>query len=257
MRRFSWSAGLLALAAAASISAGADKDGTRVPVLLELFTSEGCSSCPPADRLLEVLDQKQPVSGADLIVLSEHVDYWDRLGWKDPFSSPQYSARQQEYASKFSRDGVYTPQLVVDGRFGFVGSDEREAVSAIQKAMREPKMAVAISNISRDGNLVAAHIEWPASAQNARGGKAVLYVAIADNKAESHVTRGENGGRNLAHVGVSRVLKQVGPIALESAFAKDVTVSVQPGAGSNGMRLVAFIQEPRSGHVLGVAARNL
>lgn len=256
MRRFNLSAGLLALTAAASISAGADKDGARVPVLLELFTSEGCSSCPPADRLLEVLDQKQPVPGADLIVLSEHVDYWDRLGWRDPFSSPQYSARQQEYASKFSRDGVYTPQLVVDGRFGFVGSDGREASSAIQRAMREPKMAIAIPNIARDGNQVTARIELPASEQNTNVGKAVLYVAIADNRAESHVTRGENGGRSLAHVGVVRVLKQVGTIDLESAFAKNVTLSIQPGAGSNGMRLVAFIQDPRSGHVLGVAVQK-
>src|SRR5712691_7963208 len=101
------------------------------------------------------------------------------------------------------------------------------------------------------------HIELPASAQNAKGGKAVLYVAVADNKAESHVTRGENGGRNLAHVGVTRVLKQVGTIDLESAFAKDVTLSVQPGAGSNGIRLVVFIQDPRSGQVLGVAAQKL
>jgi len=257
MRNFRSLAAFLTLCAGASTCVAADKAGARVPVLLELFTSEGCSSCPPADRLLEVFDQKQPVPGAELIVLSEHVDYWDHLGWRDPFSSPQYTARQQEYASKFGGDGVYTPQLVVDGRFGFVGSDGREAASAIQKAMREPKTAITISNIARDGNQVTAHIELPAAAQNSKRGKAVLYLAIAENKVESHVTRGENGGRSLTHVGVVRVMKQVGTIDLESAFAKDVTLSTQPANASNGMRLVAFIKNPASGEVLGVAVQKI
>src|SRR5229473_4444260 len=243
MRRFSLSAGLLALAAAASISAGSDRDGARVPVLLELFTSEGCSSCPPADRLLEVLDQKQPVPGAELIVLTEHVDYWDHLGWRDPFSSPQFTARQQEYAAKFRGDGVYTPQLVVDGRFGFVGSDGREASSAIQKAIREQKIPIAISNASRDGNQVVAHIEVPAADQSLKGGRGILYVALADNRAESHVARGENAGRSLAHVAVTRILKPVGTIDLGSAFAKEVTLTIQPGVRTNGSRIVAFIQD--------------
>lgn len=256
MPRLSSFAVVLTLSAGTLTCMAADNDSARVPVLLELFTSEGCSSCPPADRLLEVLDQKQPVAGADLIVLSEHVDYWDRLGWRDPFSSPQYTARQQEYALKFGRDGVYTPQLVVDGRFGFVGSDGREAASAIQKALREPKIALAISTIARDGNQVTAHVELQASQQNTKRGKAVLYVAVADNRAESHVTRGENGGRDLAHVGVARVLKQVGAVDLD-VFAKDVTLSVQPGAGSSGLRLIAFIQDPRSGQILGVAVKKL
>ena len=244
----------LTLSAGALNCAAADNGTPRIPVLLELFTSEGCSSCPPADRLLETLDQKQPVAGADLIVLSEHVDYWDRLGWKDPFSSPVYTARQQDYSNKYNLDGVYTPQLVVDGRYGLVGSDGREVTDAIQKAIRGRKIPIAISKVSHDGNQITAHIELRGD-QSFKGGRGVLFVAIADNRAESHVARGENSGRSLAHVAVTRVLKQVGTIDLDRDTAKDVTLSVQSGA--NGSRLVAFVQDPKSGHVLAVAVQKL
>jgi hypothetical protein len=257
MARFSFFTAVLTLSASVLICAAAGNNATGVPVLLELFTSEGCSSCPPADRLLEILDQKQPVVGADLIVLSEHVDYWDRLGWKDPFSSSEYTARQQEYTNKFNLDGVYTPQLVVDGRFGLVGSDGREASFAIQRAVRERKIPIAISNAARDGNRLTARIELPAADQSFKGGRGILYVALADNRAESHVARGENAGRSLAHVAVTRILKTVGTIDLGSAFAREVTLTIQPGVGTNGSRLVAFIQDPKSGHVLGVAAQKL
>jgi len=254
MTKLSLFVAALTLSAGALNCAAADNGTPLIPVLLELFTSEGCSSCPPADRLLETLDQKQPVAGADLIVLSEHVDYWDRLGWKDPFSSSVYTARQQDYSNKYNLDGVYTPQLVVDGRYGILGSDGREVTNAIQKAIREPKISIAISNVSRDKNQVTAHIELRAG-QNLKGGRGVLFVAIADNRAESQVARGENAGRSLAHVAVTRVLKQVGAIDLDSATAKDVTLSVP--SGTNGSRLVAFIQDPKSGHVLAVAAQKL
>jgi hypothetical protein len=245
----------IAVFALALVCGAADNSSARVPVLMELFTSEGCSSCPPADRLLEILDEKQPVAGADLIVLSEHVDYWDRLGWKDPFSSPQYTARQQDYTNRYNVDGVYTPQLVVDGRYGFVGSDGREASGAIQKAIRERKIPIAISNLSRNGNTVSARIELPAD-ENFKGTRGILYVALADNRQESHVARGENGGRTLSHVAVTRVLKQIGPIDFDGASAKEIALPVQQGPGS-GLRLVAFIQDPRSGHVLGVAEQKL
>jgi hypothetical protein len=247
-------AAALALSAGVPIGAAADNGVLRAPVLLELFTSEGCSSCPPADRLLETLDQKQPVAGADLIVLSEHVDYWDRLGWKDPFSSPVYTARQQDYTNKYNLDGVYTPQLVVDGRYGIVGSDGREVTNALQKALREPKIPIAISKVSRDGNQVTARIELHAG-QTFKGGRGMLFVAIADNRAESQVAHGENAGRSLAHVAVTRVLKPIGAIDLDSATAKDVTLSVP--LGPNGSRLVAFVQDPKSGHVLAVAVQKL
>jgi hypothetical protein len=225
--------------------------------LLELFTSEGCSSCPPADRLLEVLDQKQPVAGADLIVLSEHVDYWDRLGWKDPFSSAQYTARQQDYTNRYNLDGVYTPQLVVDGRFGLVGSDGREASIAIQKAIRAKKIPIAISNAARHGTQVTARIEVPATDPSLKGALGVLYVALADNRQESHVARGENAGRSLAHIAVTRAFKQVGTVDLDHASTKEVNLLAQPDSGFNGSRIVAFIQDPKSGHVLGVTEQKL
>jgi hypothetical protein len=256
MPRLSFITAVLLLSAGATICAAADNSAERIPVLLELFNSEGCSSCPPADRLLAVFDQ-QPIAGVDLIVLSEHVDYWDRLGWKDPYSSSQYTARQQEYTNRYNLNGVYTPQLVVDGRFGLVGSDGRDASSAIQQAIREQKIPIAISNVARDGNQVTAHIELPGASQNFKGGQGVLYVALADNRAESHVARGENAGRTLPHVAVTRVLRQVGAVDLDNASAKDVTLTVQPGAGANGSRLVAFIQDPRSGRVLAVAEQKL
>jgi hypothetical protein len=154
-------------------------------------------------------------------------------------------------------DGVYTPELIVDGRFGFVGSDGRKAMSTIQEAMRSPKIPIAMSNVRRDGNQVTVHIEVPAAERRFKGGRAVLYVALADNHAESQVARGENAGRSLAHVGVVRVLKQVGTIDLEAATARNVMVAIKPGTGANGSRFVAFIQDAKTGWMLAVTAQKL
>ena len=122
---------------------------------------------------------------------------------------------------------------------------------------RAPKIPIAISNASRDGNQVTAHIEAPGADQSFKGGHGILYVALADNRAESHVARGENAGRSLAHVGVTRVLKRVGTIDLGAATARDITLAIQPGAAVNGSRLVAFIQDPKTGRVVAVTAQKL
>src|SRR5216683_2638084 len=167
---------------AASIPAGPSRaDTPRSPVLVELFTSEGCSSCPPADALLERLDRSQAVSGADLIVLSEHVDYWNDIGWKDPYSSHEYSERQSAYAEQFGLRSIYTPQMVVDGHFEFVGSDERRATQAIENAKKVEKIPVSLSSVHFEANnTIALHVETgpfiaPITAQSAN-----LLLAIAD-----------------------------------------------------------------------------
>jgi hypothetical protein len=127
-------------AVAPASGARADSGATRarVPVVVELFTSEGCSSCPPADALLARLDKTQPVEGAEVIPLAMHVDYWNQLGWADPFSSHQFSERQGEYAAAFGKEDVYTPQMVVDGVKEFNGSNSSLARETIGKAAREP-----------------------------------------------------------------------------------------------------------------------
>src|SRR5258707_13227530 len=151
LSHFLWSAVALMLAATCqtrspqqTVSAGSITS-VRVPVVLELFPSEGCSSCPPADALLAKLEEEQPVAGAEIIALEEHVDYWDHQGWIDPFSSAQWTQRQQGYASGFGDRGVYTPELVVNGRSGFVGSHEGYAYRAIVGAVAQPRTRISLS----------------------------------------------------------------------------------------------------------------
>src|SRR5512138_543120 len=131
-------AGSLAVLAGSRQSMGATGEGRRTPVLIELFTSEGCSSCPPADKLLERMVESQPSSGVQIIGLGEHVDYWDRLGWKDRFSSTEFTTRQDAYVDRFATGPAYTPMMVVDGKTAFVGSDAQAARRAVEDAARAP-----------------------------------------------------------------------------------------------------------------------
>lgn len=220
----------------------------QAAVLAELFTAEGCSSCPPADALLMKLDRMQPVAGAQVIVLSEHVDYWNQLGWTDPFSSAQFTQRQAMYAHAFV-DESFTPQLVIDGRAAFLGSAEREILPAIAKAAARPKIAVRIASVKREGNAAVVSLETGESAR-----KAEVWVAIADDHDQSSVRRGENSGRTLSHVAVVRSLAKVGTVAKSAKFEKEVRVPL--GAQSGPGRVVVFLSEP-GGPVIGAAQREL
>jgi len=243
--------GLGLIPAGKTLAAGTDK----VPVLLELFTSEGCSSCPPADKLLESLDRSQPISGADLIVLSEHVDYWNHDGWSDPWSSATNTARQREYQRHFKLDGSYTPQLVVDGESELVGSDAKATRNAVNKAIRDPKLPISISSPELENGHLKVHLEIPSSEQGS--GNATVYVALADNQDQSHVSGGENGGRTLTHVAVVRAFGAVGTLSKGQQFTKDITLPLTPGIGANGVRVVAFVQDKATWRVLGVAQQRV
>ena len=227
--------------------------GARTPVLVELFTSEGCSSCPPADGFLQTLDG-QPIPGAEIIVLSEHVDYWNHIGWKDPYSASFYSQRQSAYAKRFGLDSVYTPQIVVDGTSEFVGSNSGLADKAFRKALGVPKLPVHLSSISADAsNTLHAHLETGALDASFGPREADVYVAVALNRAESQVSAGENAGHRLAHVSVVKSLTKVGALKQGQVLAQDVQLKLEPGSDPRSLRLIAFIQEPRQGRVLGAA----
>jgi hypothetical protein len=218
------------------------------PVLVELFTSEGCSSCPPADSLLQRLERGQLVPGVQVIALSEHVDYWNHLGWSDPFSSAQMTSRQQGYAARFRKDGPYTPQMVVDGVEEFVGSDAAKARRAIAIAANRQKLDVT-AELESSGTL---HLKVPGSPSNAE-----VFVAVVYDPEPSAVARGENSGRRLVHVSVVKSLKRLGEVGHTRAL--DLHFPVLPDSKLANERVVAFVQERGQGRVLGsveVSARQ-
>ena len=243
-----------ALLTVSIVKAADNRNGAdRRPVLLELFTSEGCSSCPSADKLLQEFDKSQPIPGADLIVLSEHVDYWNHGGWSDPFSSPAFSARQRDYADKLGLESVYTPQLIVDGSAELVGSNAVEARNIIATAIRQNKIPITLTQVVRQGDRVSVHLELGALPNGTKS--ATVYLAVADNEDRSQVAHGENAGRSLTHVAVVRTLMPIGALG-SSGLRKDVIIPIK-ATGQNGLRVVAFVQERDSRQVLGVAQQKL
>ena len=202
----------------------------RSPILVELFTSEGCSSCPPADRILEQLDPQ-------VVVLSEHVDYWDHLGWKDRFSSHAVTQRQEDYARLLHLDGPYTPQMVVDGTTEFNGSDGARARQVLTAEAQRPKAAVQIAR-------TASGLQVDVTGAPHSAG---VYLAIADNSAESQVGAGENHGRLLHHVAILRTLRKLGSVKKGGAFSQLVEA---PGPAQ---RAVVFVQESDLGAIEGAA----
>jgi hypothetical protein len=221
---------------------------SRVPVLVELFTSEGCSSCPSADALLESLLRNQPVDGADIIPIGLHVDYFNHLGWKDAFSSAAFTERQEDYSQVFGSD-LYTPQIIVDGREAVAGDDGDLVRRAIASASGRPHLPLRVTaRVTADGARMT--IELPAAPSNAE--KIHLVAAITEDGLTTSVKRGQNHGRTLHHIAVARKVQRFDALTGE-ASVKEVPVQLGRGWGPKGLKAVIWLQGENSHEVYGAA----
>lgn len=216
------------------------------PVVVELFTSEGCSSCPPADALLSKLHQSGTVEGAEVLILGEHVDYWNHLGWSDRFSSAGFTQRQGEYARRFDLDSSYTPQMVIDGRTELVGNDERGVRRQLALAAHAPKPAQVKLSWNGDSLLQV-------DVNTANGDDEKVLLAITEDGLSTQVGNGENGGRTLRHSGVVRELREVGQVH-HGQFASVVKAARHPDWKSENLRAVVFVQKSGHGDITGAAS---
>jgi hypothetical protein len=229
----------------------AEPGASRTPILLELFTSEGCSSCPPADNWVEKLDAVQPVPGGQVIVLSEHVDYWDHDGWKDPYSSAQLTARQRGYAQVLGATEVYTPQIIVDGNREVRLENGSQVKEVLLKAAGVPTIPLRIDSVaiaSGDPDLLTGRVTVDGSSEKRSGD---VYLAVALEKTLTDVLAGENDGKKLTNVAVVKQLGKIGTLEKGKNFEQAFRVKLWPGADSGNLRVVAFVQEPGQGKVLG------
>lgn len=218
--------GLLAATALAAAPALA----AERPVVVELFTSQGCSSCPPADALLSTLADRPGV-----LALAFHVDYWNRLGWTDPFSGPWATARQTVYAAQIGADQVYTPQAVIDGRGDVVGSDRAAMEAAIAAARSDPSVPLALTSPSGSALQVSVDAAAPADA--------VLWLVGFDDRHDTPVRRGENAGKTLIDRNVVRSLTRL------DGWAPGGTVAAARPAGDRA----AVLLQAADGRILGAA----
>lgn len=250
-------AGIAGLIACAVLAPAQDR---RVPVIVELFTSEGCSSCPPADNLLNRLERNQPIAGARIIALEEHVDYWNQLGWVDPFSSPQYRARQNDFARTFHVDSVYTPQMVVSGQAAFVGDDADRASQEIGQAAQSQTTSVELraDPNTRDPQLVDLSVRVT-SPKTAKLRDSNIYMAVTENELTSDVSRGENSGRRLRHSAVVRSFGVIGKMESRGANAGQIvsTLRLPQTWNRQNLHAVVFVQERDTSLITGAGIIDL
>jgi len=254
-----WTILLIALASAILLVAGlrstrtaaagpiTSSSAAKRSVIVELFTSEGCSSCPPADALLGQLRQDRNSNGAEVIPLGFHVDYWDSAGWHDRFDSSAFSRRQEDYVRKLHLEGPYTPQMVIDGETEFVGSLAGRAHQAIAEAEAQAPDATVTISPERNGDLLL---------QVSSSQSADVMLAITEDNLTTQVGGGENGGRTLHHMAVVRELRRVGGVH-EGKFSSTVQLALLKDWKPQDLRAVVFVQNPDNGKILGASSLSL
>jgi hypothetical protein len=245
--------GVIALALAAAKLHAAHPPGPApaallgaTPVIVELFSSEGCSSCPPADAYLAELDRAQPIDGVSVVALEEHVDYWDDLGWRDPFAQASFGPRQRQYASALTDHRVYTPEIVIDGHLA-VDGDMNRAARDMQAARREARAHV---TLERKGNAV--HVDVRDVPVAMGDDAAEVWLAITESGLSTRVERGENAGHLLTHAPVVRALRKVG-LVTEGTFLVDAPLELDPSWNRGSLRVVAFVQRVRTRRIVGAS----
>lgn len=209
--------------------------------VVELFTSEGCSSCPPADAVVAKIQKES--DDKPIYILAFHVDYWNRLGWKDVFSSADYSRRQNQYASWLKLSEVYTPQIIVNGKTEFVGSEEGTLRNAIKANLQKDAVAgITLSDIKVDGDKASLNYQTKGNISNT-----ALLFAVVQKSAQTKVERGENAGHTLSHVQIVRSLQS---LSLKGSNGSE-SITLPKGFEAKGTELVAFLQNTSTGAIIG------
>jgi hypothetical protein len=246
MRKFLFSfPAVAALFVAAGIAWLAKPAQAQPPVVVELFTSEGCSSCPPADAMLTKLSHQRDTKIAKLILLEEHVEYWNNGGWTDPFSGPTYTQRQYDYTKELHLATAYTPQIVVDGHLQASGNDPHAVEQLILDAAKTPMPAAVTLHLASPGKLQV-------MVDNAPSAKLDVLLAVTEDDLTNNVRAGENSGRTLTHSAVVREMHRLG-VTSDGKFDKSVSLPDKSGWKKDNLRAIVLVEDSSSGAIVGAA----
>jgi hypothetical protein len=246
MRKYPFTLPAVVLLTAVVYAASLPQTGSaQQPVVVELFTSEGCSSCPPADSMLITLSHKRDTNIAKLILLEEHVEYWNQGGWIDRFSGPTYTERQADYVKDLHLETSYTPQIVIDGHLQASGNNPAAVQEFILQAAKNPKpVTVALHPVA--SNKLEVSVDGPADK------KLQVLFAVTEDDLTTNVRGGENGGKTLTHSAVVRELHRLGSMS-DGKFAKAVDLPDKSGWKKEKLRAIVLVQNSNSGEILGAA----